>query len=173
MYLSPYEWVSATYFLFDPPTASGGEVQQSSPPERRRVREQPPCPPSSCHITICSCSRTANYVCVWQPHCQGGENKTAGKWRTGAGGGGGGGVGVELCLLMWAYELRRRKEGDFVVTLAWLHCEEGTWRFHHICLFDFSHFKMLLIGWWNTCWPEGGHYIICLFNSSDSKLIGF
>lgn len=62
---------------------SRGGAAQSSPGGRRGVCVQPPCPPSSCHITIRSCSRVANYVCVWQPHCQGGENKMAGKSKEG------------------------------------------------------------------------------------------
>lgn len=65
----------------------GGAAQSFSSVGGEDVCEQPPCPPSSCHITIRSCSRTANYVCVWQPHRQGGE-KTAGRWRMEGGGGG-------------------------------------------------------------------------------------
>lgn len=102
----------------------GGAAQSFSPVGGEDVCEQPPCPPSSCHITIRSCSRTANYVCVWQPHRQGGE-KTAGRWRMEGGGGGWRRRRVN-CLLScerMSVSVRHGEEGNFVVTPAWFHCE--------------------------------------------------
>lgn len=120
--------------------------------------EQPPCPPSPCHITIRSCSRAANYAGVWQPHCQRGERKAALEGENERG----------CILLLWTCELDAKKEDSFLVIL----CSISPWRqkvdaFRDICWLDFSQFKTPLIGWWNTFLPEGVTYIICLFDSSD------
>lgn len=51
---------------------------------------------------------------VWQPHCQGGENKTAGKWRMKRG-------RVNSVSLCGCVTVRVSREQDFVVILIWFH----------------------------------------------------
>lgn len=111
--MSICEWASVCAWLTPVTPLSNGTVQ-SSPRGMRGLCEQPPCPQSPCHITIRCCSRTANYACVWQPHCQGGENKTAGKWRMKRG-------RVNSVSLCGCVTVRVSREQDFVVILIWYH----------------------------------------------------
>lgn len=141
-----------------------GGTAQSSPRGRRGVCEQPPCPPSSCHITIRFWSRTANYVCVWQPQCQGwweldGWEVEDKGWRMGE-------LNPFFSCECMSVRVRHEKEDNFAVILGFT-VKQKLHVFYHICLL-FSQFKMQLIGyWWNTYWPKVGHLFIYLFNSSD------
>lgn len=114
IHLCPYVNEHLCCVWLTPVTPLRDGTVQSSPRGRRGVCEQPPCPQSPCHITIRCCSRTANYACVWQPHCQGGENKTAGKWRMKRG-------RVNSVSLCGCVTVRVSREEDFVVILIWFH----------------------------------------------------
>lgn len=136
---------------------SRGGTAQGSPRGGRGVCEQPPCPPSSCHITIRLWSRTANYVCVWQPHCQGGENETAGKWRIRGGGWG----RWTLSLFVWVWKLDMERKIillQFLLDFTVKRKKIGPLSSHLLTtVFDFSQFKMLLVGYrWNSYWPKAG-----------------
>lgn len=138
-------------FLFDPHLSlqSRGGTAKSSSRGRRGVCEHPPCPPSSCHITIRLWSRTANYVCVWQPRCQGAANKTAGKRRIRGGGWG-----------RWSpsphVRVRHGEDDHLVVIFAWFHCK--------IILFASECVWCVLRP---SAGPRLAHLFIDLFNSSD------